>query len=67
MTWQGPNIGIAQEASLFVAVLGASNYTYAEATRDPRMDRWLLAQVKAFEYFGRSAAAAFAGQHTNGR
>lgn len=52
LTWYDPKTGIAQEASLFVAVLGASNYTYAEATVDQKMDRWLRAHVNAFEYFG---------------
>lgn len=37
---------------LFVAVLGASSYTYAEATRTQTVPDWLGAHVRALEYFG---------------
>jgi len=40
------------DVELFVAVLGASNYTYAEATRTQTLPDWLGAHVRAFEYFG---------------
>ncbi len=33
--------GVAWQASLFVAALGASSYTWAEATRDQQMEAWL--------------------------
>jgi len=33
--------GEARPASLFVAVLGASSYTYAEATRDQQLEAWI--------------------------
>ncbi len=33
-------------------VLGASSYTYAEATRDQQLTTWLSSHVHAFEYFG---------------
>ena len=36
---------------LFVAALGASSYTWAEATRDQQMEAWLKAHVHAFEHF----------------
>jgi transposase len=36
---------------LFVAVWGASNYTYAEAARTQRLPEWIGAHVHAFEYF----------------
>ena len=52
LTWHDPKTGIAQAASLFVAVLGASNYTYAEATLDEKMESWLRAHVNAIEFFG---------------
>jgi hypothetical protein len=32
--------------------LGASSYTYAEATRDQQLTAWLSAHMHAFEYFG---------------
>ena len=43
-------------AHLFVAVLGASNYTYAEATATESLEDWIAAHVNAFEYFGGVAA-----------
>ena len=44
--------GQAWQASLFVAALGASSYTWAEATRDQQMESWLRAHVHAFEHYG---------------
>jgi transposase len=40
-----------QPASLFVAVLGFSSYTYAEATHDEQMEAWLGAHMRALEYY----------------
>ena len=39
-------------AEMFVAVLGASNYTYAEASRSQKSADWLQSHVRMFEYFG---------------
>ena len=39
-------------AQLFIAVLGASNYTYAEATLGQDLPSWINAHIHAFEYFG---------------
>jgi transposase len=47
-----PASGEIWPASLFVMVLGASSYTYAEATRDQQLTAWLSAHMRAFEYFG---------------
>ena len=47
-----PQTGETHPAPLFVAVLGASNYTYAEASEDQRLTSWIAAHVRAFEYFG---------------
>ena len=44
--------GEISEAQVFVAVLGASNYTYAEATRTQTLPDWLQSHVRASEYFG---------------
>jgi len=44
--------GEIHPAQVFVAVLGASNYTYAEATRSQSLPDWLGSHVRAFEYFG---------------
>lgn len=40
------------EAELFVAVLGASNYLYAEAVASQQLGPWVSAHVHAFESFG---------------
>ena len=37
---------------LFVAVLGGSNYTYAEATLTQRGPDWIASHVRTLEYFG---------------
>jgi transposase len=56
--WAGATIpvydrhtGVAWQAPLFVAALGASSYTWAEATRDMQMEAWLRCHVHAFEHF----------------
>ena len=45
------NGGPVQQAHLFVAVLGASSYTYAEATGDEQLANWIGAHVRAFEFY----------------
>jgi len=40
------------EAQLFVAVLGASSYTYAVATESQELRWWIEAHIRTFEYFG---------------
>jgi transposase len=44
--------GEVRDAEIFVAVLGASNYTYAEATASQSLPDWLQSHVRAFEFFG---------------
>ena len=44
--------GIAEEVELFVAVLGASNYTFAEATRTQRSADFIASHVRAFGFIG---------------
>jgi transposase len=44
--------GEISKAHLFIAVLGASNYTYAEATSAQDLPSWINAHIHAFEYFG---------------
>ena len=39
-------------AQIFVAVLGASNYTFAEATRTQGSVDFIGSQVRAFRFFG---------------
>jgi transposase len=43
-------------AYLFVATLGASNYTYAEAVASEDLPSWISCHVHAFEFFGAVAA-----------
>jgi transposase len=47
-----PATGEVVEVELFVAVLGASNYTYAEATRSQRGPDWIASHVRALAFFG---------------
>ncbi|HEX6622836.1 MAG TPA: IS21 family transposase [Pyrinomonadaceae bacterium] len=44
--------GEAREAQVFVAVLGASNYTYAEATWTQCLPDWVSSHTRAFAFFG---------------
>ena len=44
--------GEARWAQLFVAVLGASNYTYAEATWTQGLSDWIGAHTRAFAFVG---------------
>ena len=39
-------------AQLFVAVLGASSYTYAEATQTQSLPDWTASHCRAFRFFG---------------
>jgi transposase len=44
--------GEAIPVQIFVAVLGASSLTYAEATWSQKLPDWIAAHVRAFAYFG---------------
>lgn len=44
--------GELRQAQVFVAVLGASSYTYAEATWTQGLPDWIGAHVRAFTYLG---------------
>jgi len=44
--------GEAREAAVFVAALGASSLTYAEAQAGQELPNWISGHVHAFEYFG---------------
>jgi transposase len=43
--------GEVRDAQIFVAVLGASNYSYAEATLTQTLPDWIGSHVRAFAYF----------------
>ena len=47
-----PATGDITAAQIFVAVLGASNYTYSEATWTQSMADWIGAHMRAFEFLG---------------
>ncbi|MCC6966847.1 MAG: IS21 family transposase [Nitrospira sp.] len=44
--------GELRQAQIFVAVWGASNYTYAEATWTQTLPDWVGAHTRAFAFFG---------------
>jgi transposase len=44
--------GEIRHAQIFVAVLGASSYTYAEATWTQQLPDWIGAHVRAFQFLG---------------
>src|SRR5207244_4784078 len=44
--------GEARESKIFVAVLGASNYTYAEARFSEALPEWICAHVNTFAFLG---------------
>ena len=44
--------GEVRQAQIFVAALGASNYTCAEATWSQQLPDWLGSHRRAFEFFG---------------
>ena len=46
-----PETGEIHEAQIFVATLGASNYTFAEATLSQDLPSWIQSHVHAFEFF----------------
>ena len=47
-----PHTGEITEAQIFVAVLGASSYTFAEATLSQNLPDWLGSHTRAFEFLG---------------
>lgn len=47
-----PKTGETRCAQLFVAVLGASNYTYAEATWSQQLEDWMMSHARCFEFLG---------------
>lgn len=44
--------GEVREVEIFIATLGASNYTYAEATETQRVADFVMSHVRAVEFFG---------------
>ena len=57
--YAGPTLRVVDRASgeirhaqIFVGVLGASNYTYAEAHWSQHLPNWIAAHTRMFEFFG---------------
>jgi len=56
--WAGQKVpihhadGTVTQASLFVAVLGASNKTYAEAFPNEQLEHWIAGHAHAFAFYG---------------
>jgi transposase len=44
--------GEVQTAQIFVAVMGASNCIYVDATFTQKLPDWIASHVRAFNYFG---------------
>ena len=47
-----PSTGEVRAAAVFVAVLGASNFTYAEATWSQSLPDWIGSHVRTFAFLG---------------
>jgi len=48
-----PQNGLVElEAQIFVAAMGASNYSFAEATASQSLPDWIKSHIRAFEFFG---------------
>ena len=54
-----PATGVVREAEIFVAVLGASNLTYAEATWTQGLPDWIGAHVRMFPLLGCEVLASW--------
>ncbi|HYC00479.1 MAG TPA: IS21 family transposase [Candidatus Limnocylindrales bacterium] len=50
-----PSTGEVADASVFVAALGASSFTYAEVFPDQTSRSWILAHIRTFEFLGGTA------------
>jgi len=51
-SYVSPSTGERVECELFVAVMGASNYTYAEATASQKSHDWIASHVRLVEFLG---------------
>jgi transposase len=47
-----PHSGEVHETQIFIGVLGASNYTYAEAQESQQLANWIGAHVRLFAFLG---------------
>lgn len=49
--WIDPKTNEIQYSEIFVAVLGASNYTFAKACVDQTLNNWIYAHIDTFNFF----------------
>jgi transposase len=61
-----PTTGVVTEVELFVGVLGASNYTFTEATRTQQLPDWLGSHARMFRFFGGVTTAIVCDQLKSG-
>jgi transposase len=61
-----PKTGERVEVELFVAVMGASNYTYAEVTATQRSADWIASHVRLVEFLGGTPRAMIPDQLKSG-
>lgn len=61
-----PKTGERIDVELFVAVIGASNYTYAEATPTQRGPDWISSHCHAVQYFGGATEVVVCDQLRSG-
>jgi transposase len=61
-----PTTGEWRPVELFVMVLGASSYTYAEATRTQQLPDWIASHTRAFAFFGGVPTAVVPDQLKSG-
>ena len=52
MAWTDPTTGAPHPAYLFVAILGASDYTFAAAYADQQLPSWIDAHIQAADFYG---------------
>ena len=58
--------GEVREVEMFVAVLGASNLTYVEASESQQIADWIASHVRAFEWLGGVTAVVVPDQLKSG-
>ena len=47
-----PDTGEYRDVQMFVAVMGGTNYTYAEATFSQQLEDWVMSHSRAFKFIG---------------
>ncbi|MFW5395481.1 MAG: transposase [Candidatus Accumulibacter regalis] len=61
-----PMTGEVRQAAIFIAVLGASNYTYCEATWSQSLPDWIGSHVRTFEHLNGCTALLVADNLKSG-